>query len=197
MERKISTKAGRKFGTRQIAIIGMLSSISIFLGLTGLGFIPLPMVKATILHVPVIIGAIIEGPIVGAMIGLIFGLFSMYQAVVTPTPTSFLFLNPLVAVLPRVLIGIVTFYVYKAIPMKKENIKIGFAAAIGSLINTFGVLTMIYVLYATRFAETIGINPTAAGKFIYGLALTNGIPEAFVSVIMTVAIVTAVKKIRR
>ncbi|SHH87898.1 ECF transporter S component [Clostridium grantii] len=197
MQREINVKAGRKLGTRQITVIGMLSAISIFLGLTGLGFIPLPLVKATILHVPVIIGAIIEGPLVGAIIGLIFGMFSMYQAIVTPTPTSFLFLNPLVAVLPRILIGIGSYYVYRLIPTKKESIKIGFAAAIGSLINTFGVLTMIYVLYAARFAKAINIEPSSAGKFIYGLALTNGIPEAIVSVIITVSIVVAVKKVRK
>lgn len=68
-----------KFSVRQIAMIGMLSAISIFLGLTGLGFIPIPPVKATIMHIPVIIGAIVEGPIVGSLVGLVFGLFSMYQ----------------------------------------------------------------------------------------------------------------------
>lgn len=58
-----------KFSVRQIAMIGMLSAISIFLGLTGLGFIPIPPVKATIMHIPVIIGAIVEGPIVGSLVG--------------------------------------------------------------------------------------------------------------------------------
>jgi uncharacterized membrane protein len=197
MQKEISTNTGRRLGTRQITVIGMLSAISIFLGLTGLGFIPLPFVKATILHVPVIIGAIIEGPLVGAIIGLIFGMFSMYQAIVTPTPTSFLFLNPLVAVFPRILIGVGAYYMYRLLPTKRESIKIGVSAAIGSLINTFGVLTMIYLLYAAKFANAINIDPSSAGKFIYGLALTNGIPEAIVSVIITVAIVVAVKKVRK
>ena len=62
--------------TKKLVVIGMLSGISIFLGLTGLGFINIPPVKATIMHIPVIIGAIIEGPIVGGLIGLVFGLFS-------------------------------------------------------------------------------------------------------------------------
>lgn len=80
-----------KFSVRQIAMIGMLSAISIFLGLTGLGFIPIPPVKATIMHIPVIIGAIVEGPIVGSLVGLVFGLFSMYQNFTAPGPTSFIF----------------------------------------------------------------------------------------------------------
>lgn len=61
--------------TRKLVVIGMLSGISIFLGLTGLGFINIPPVKATIMHIPVIIGAIIEGPIVGGLIGLVLDYF--------------------------------------------------------------------------------------------------------------------------
>ena len=51
----------RKFNTRQITVVGVLSAISIVLGALGIGFIPLPMAKATIMHIPVIIGAILEG----------------------------------------------------------------------------------------------------------------------------------------
>lgn len=98
--------------TRKLVVIGMLSGISIFLGLTGLGFINIPPVKATIMHIPVIIGAIIEGPIVGGLIGLVFGLFSMYQAFTAPMPTSFMFWNPIIALVPRILIGVVSYYVY-------------------------------------------------------------------------------------
>ena len=64
------------------------------------------------MHIPVIVGAIVEGPLVGGLIGLIFGLFSMFQAATNPHPVSFVFLNPVVSILPRVLIGVVTYYVY-------------------------------------------------------------------------------------
>src|SRR5690606_29292281 len=78
MERAISRK---KFETRQIAIVGMLSAISIVLGASGVGFIPLPMAKATIMHIPVIIGAILVVPEVGLAEGLIFGVFSNSQTI--------------------------------------------------------------------------------------------------------------------
>jgi uncharacterized membrane protein len=87
-----------KFGTRQITVIGMLSAISIILGSTGFGFIPLPMAKATIMHIPVIIGAIPEGPLVGGAVGFIFGLFSTYQNITNPNILSFAFMNPLVSI---------------------------------------------------------------------------------------------------
>lgn len=90
----------------------MLGGISAILGLTPLGFIPVGPTKATIMHIPVIIGAIVEGPVVGALVGLIFGIFSIISAITSPTPVSFVFYNPLVSVLPRILIGIASYYSY-------------------------------------------------------------------------------------
>lgn len=197
MEGKLQNSSKQRFGTKQITTIGMLSGISIMLGITGYGFIPLPGVKATILHIPVIIGAILEGPIIGMMIGLIFGIFSVIQAMMMPTPLSFAFMNPLVAVLPRVIIGITSYYAYKFLPIKSQNIKIGIGTAIGSLTNTFGVLTMVYLLYAARFTQTIKIPESTAAKAIYGIAVTNGLPEAAVAIVITIPVIAAVKKIRK
>jgi uncharacterized membrane protein len=185
----------KRLGTRQITIIGMLSAISILLGSTGFGFVPLPMAKATIMQIPVIIGAILEGPIVGICVGLIFGLFSIFQNITNPNVLSFAFLNPLVSVLPRMLIGIVAYYTYKMPFIKNQLVKIGFSAVLGSLTNTFGVLTMIYFIYAAQYAAAKGIAIDTAAKVIYGIALTNGVPEAIIAVIVTIPAVTAVKKV--
>lgn len=193
-----SLSTGRKIGTRQLTTIGMLSAISIVLGATGYGFIPTPLAKATILHIPVIIGAILEGPVVGAMIGLIFGVFSLIQNYVAPTSALFFaFQNPLVSVLPRVLIGITSYYTYKYMLGRNQAIKVGAGTVIGTLTNTFGVLTMINLIYAAHAATILKATPATITKVIYGLALTNGIPEVIVAVIITVPVVLAVKKIRR
>jgi uncharacterized membrane protein len=194
MERGLRSTS--KFSTRQLAVIGMLSSISIILGVTGLGFIPIPPVKATIMHVPVIIGAILEGPVVGAMVGLIFGIFSIIQAITTPTPVSFVFINPLVSVVPRVLIGITSYYVYKAVKSKSKPLGIALGAAIGTLTNTIGVLGMIYILYLGPYAKVLNLSLSAAKKGILAVAITNGIPETIVSVAIIVSVVTAVNKIK-
>jgi uncharacterized membrane protein len=79
------------FTARKIVITGVLGAISAVLGLTPLGFIPVGVTRATIMHIPVIIGAITEGPTVGGLVGLIFGLFSIFQAIANPTPVSFVF----------------------------------------------------------------------------------------------------------
>lgn len=182
--------------TRQIAVIGMLSSISVVLGLTGYGFIPLPIAKATIMHIPVIIGAILEGPMVGAMVGLIFGLFSIFQNISTPSLLSFAFINPLVSVLPRILIAFTSYYCYRLTAEKSKALGIGIGAAVGSLTNTFGVLGMIYLLYAAQYAEAKGIAVNTAAKVIFGIALTNGLPEAVIAVIITVPVAMAIMKRR-
>lgn len=199
MNNYVSTvSAGRRLGTRQLTTIGMLSAISIVLGATGYGFIPLPMAKATILHIPVIIGAILEGPIVGAMIGLIFGVFSLIQNYVAPSSAFFFaFQNPLVSVLPRVLIGIIAYYTYKYMFGKNEAIKIGAATILGTVTNTFGVLTMINILYASHAAKVLKATVATVTKVIYGIALTNGIPEVIVAVVITIPVVMALKKIRK
>ncbi|WP_027623117.1 ECF transporter S component [Clostridium lundense] len=195
MEKKL--KSSPMFNTRQLAVIGMLSGISILLGISGLGFIPIPPVKATIMHIPVIIGAILEGPVVGGMIGLIFGIFSVIQAITNPTPLFFVFVNPIVSVLPRILIGIVSYYFYNMIKTNHNSIKIGIGAFIGSITNTFGVLGLMYLLYVERYAKVFNISVSAAKKGIIAIGLTNGLPEAAISVLITIPVVMAVKKFKK
>jgi uncharacterized membrane protein len=100
---------GKALSVRKIVIAGVLAAIAILLGVTRLGFIPVPTAAgdATIMHVPAIIGGIMEGWLVGGIIGTIFGLFSFLQA------TTPLFKDPLVAILPRIFIGITTYFVYR------------------------------------------------------------------------------------
>lgn len=225
------------------------------LGITPLGFIPIGPTRATIMHIPVIIGSIVEGPIVGALVGLIFGLFSIYQAITAPTPVSFVFLNPLVSVLPRVLIGITSYYTYKALSnlgqkntfrllnviwvaitaylaygiyqnivvftsiwpvlinilllvmvymmiyftarkLKSKALDVIIATVVGTMTNTVGVLTMIYLLFGERFVEAIGQSKEFALKAIVAIGITNGIPESIIAIIIVTSVVVALKKKR-
>lgn len=183
--------------TRELTIVGMLSGITMLLGLTGYGFIPLPLMKATILHVPVIIGALVAGPRVGVMVGFIFGCFSIFQAITTPVVLSFAFLNPLISVVPRVLIGLGTYYVYKVVwkAIHKESFSLAVAGFTGSVINTVGVMGGIYLIYAKDFAELRNIPLDDVVNIIVGVCLFNGIPEAVVSAVITVPVVIVLKKV--
>lgn len=195
----IDVKTNKVFTTRRMAIVGMLGAISMVLGMTPLGFIPIGPVNVTIMHLPVIIGAILEGPVVGAAVGLIFGLFSMIRAIMQPTPISFVFWNPIVSILPRILIGIVAFYSYDIAikTIKNKTIASGLAGALGTLTNTIGVLGTIYLLYGAKFVETLGGDISQVGKFIIGIGMTNGIPEALVAVVVVGAVVKGLRAIKK
>lgn len=136
-------KKTKRFDVKKLTYIGVLGAVSIVLGLTPLGFIPVGPTRATIMHIPVIIGAIMEGPLVGALVGFIFGLFSIFQAVTNPTPVSFVFRNPLIAIIPRVLIGLSSYYSYKFVKgLGDRKVKIGI-----NLIWTGIIVYLIYGIY--------------------------------------------------
>ena len=170
--------------TRKIVVTGVLGAIAIILGLTRIGFIPwFSGASLTIMHVPVIIGAVLEGPIVGVTIGLIFGIFSMIQAAVAPNgPTDVWFTNPLLSVMPRLFIGPLAWVVWNALKRWPAAGLIG-AGIAGSLTNTILVLGMIGVL---------GFLPWAT---LPTIALANGIPEAAASALITLLVVAAWQRI--
>jgi uncharacterized membrane protein len=171
--------------TRKVVIAGVLGAISALLGWTRLGFIPwFSGASLTIMHVPVIIGAVLEGPWVGTAIGLIFGGFSMLQAAIAPTgPTDVWFTNPLLAVLPRLFIGPVAWLVWRA--MERWPVPgLVLAGIAGSLTNTVLVLGMI------------GILGHVPWPVIPGIALANGVPEAVASALITLAVVAAWRRIQ-
>ena len=70
---------------RQLTVAGFLSAITIFLGLTGYGFIPLVIMNATILHIPTIIGSLTAGRKVGMIVGFMFGIFSFIRSLQAPS----------------------------------------------------------------------------------------------------------------
>ncbi len=171
--------------TRKIVITGILGAISIFLGLTRWGFIPwISGASLTIMHIPVIIGAVLEGPVVGLAIGLIFGLFSLIQAGIAPNgPSDVIFLNPLISVLPRLFIGPVAWLVWGALK-RWPVVGLVTAGVAGSLTNTILVLGMI------------GIFGLAPWALIGTTAVANGLPEAVLSGILVLAVVAAWRQIR-
>ena len=188
------TSVNKRLNVRKMTVIGVLSAISIMMSmLPFIGYIPIGPIKATIMHIPVIIGAIIEGPVVGATIGLIFGLTSLWNAITQQVILSQLFLNPLVSVLPRILIGIIAYYVYQGVyKLTKKVYASGFVAGlIGSLVNTVGVLGMIYVLYAEKYLILIEQQGASAGNLLLGVAFTSGVPEALVAALIVSAVSVA------
>ena len=175
--------------TRRITTIALLGAISAVLGLTPLGFLQVGIISVTFMHIPVIIAAILEGPIAGGIVGLIFGISSIISNM--PKVTGPIFLNPMVSVVPRVLIGIISAYVYKW----TKNTAI--TAAAGTATNTIGVLSAIYFMAAQQFANIKGVTPDVVGKILLGTAATNGIAEIVVAIILVPAIIKGVNMMKK
>ncbi len=189
----------KQMSTRKLVLASVMVAITIILTYTPLGLLPIPPINPTILHIPTIIIAILEGPIMGLIVGLGFGLTTLFKAFTMPTmPLDPLFMNPLISVLPRVLIGVGAYYVYALMKNLLRGLKAGetiavvAGAIVGSFINTIGVLGMIYFLYADVIVEKFD---SSAQKFVIYVATTSGVGEAVVAAIATVAVVLALKKV--
>lgn len=177
-------------GTKGLALAGMLGALSIVLSMTPIGFIPLPTgISATTMHIPTIMAAILGGPITGTLVGLIFGVSSFLRA------NNPFFANPIIAILPRLLIGLVSYYAYAGIRIVlvekfKMNKKKGKSAAIlgasvlGTATNTIGVLSLVYAF---------GYLPLSV---VLTVAATNGIAEMIASGAIVLAVLKSLEKSR-
>jgi uncharacterized membrane protein len=153
---------------RQIVIAGILGGIAIFLGYTRLGFIPVPNLagSATIMHVPAILGGALEGPVVGTIVGGIFGIFSFIQAEVP------FFRDPLVSILPRLFIGVLAWAVFVGLRNRSVDLAAAAAGVLGSLANTVGVLGMAVLLGYLPLAAVVPIVPQAIAEAILAAVVT-------------------------
>lgn len=159
--------------TRRIATIGLLGAIAIVLGATQLGFIPIPNMtgRATIMHVPVILAAILEGPVAGALTGLIFGVYSFL------TPSGAIPPDPIVRILPRVLIGITSWYAYRLF-WKKPLVGAAMAGIVGTLTNTIGFVGLAILMGYIPLAATVAILPAAIAELILATVIVCAVARA-------------------
>lgn len=186
--------------TKDITLLAIMTSIIIIMfAIPGIGFIPVGPINATIVHIPVIILAIVRGPKMGAILGFIFGIASILNSLLRPTPASFIFINPIVAVLPRILIGYGAGIVANILKKKNTKYKLEFVipSIVGSLINTIGVLGLIYILYGQRYLEATGKIGSSVISVIAYIALTNGVAEMIVSTLISVPVASALVKLEK
>lgn len=210
MEREQEVKMNKSLkDVKTLVVLGVMLAFTIILDFTPLGAIPLfGVINATINHLPTVVTGIILGPIAGAIIGAAFGIVSMFHAITRPnTILAPLFMNPLVSVLPRIFIGVMSYYGYVLFKkINKESKKVNVISiftggVIGSLTNTILVLTMLYIVYKDKIEEMISTVPKMAGTsvkaFVIGIGTTQGIGESIVIGILTVPIVIAWQKTKK
>ncbi|MGL4607299.1 MAG: ECF transporter S component [Eubacteriaceae bacterium] len=194
----------KKNKTKDLVNVSLFVAIIILMAVTPfLGYIPLGFTRATIIHVPVIIGSVVLGPKYGGFLGFVFGLTSLVMNTVNPTLTSFVFTpfyslgtysgnfwSLVICFLPRILVGVVPYYLYQWMKKIKNNDSLALAVAGigGSLTNTLLVMNFIYLFFGSDYAQAKEVSSSALYGVILGIIGVNGIPEALVASILTVAI---------
>lgn len=180
-----------RFTARQIAVAGLLGALTVVLGLAPVGgFIPVPTpaASATTMHIPTILAGILEGPIVGALVGFIFGLFSFYRGFSQANPVAkMLFTDPLIAFVPRILIGVVAYYAYTLVVGESSRKATAGVFGLTAAYTTYSSLSHARNLYtkAQAAGSPAGFLATTFGPlaaypvFCYGAALIVGGSAAY------------------
>ena len=206
---KLNMKRKASASVLSMVQLALFSAIILAMAFTpGLGYIPLGVTRATIIHLPVIIGAILLGPKKGAFLGGVFGLTSLINNTINPTITSFTF-SPfysggnlwslVICFIPRILIGVVSYYVYKGLcrlwkmaGKEKNNFfdafSLGAAGLLGSMTNTVLVMSLIYVCFGKSYAAAKGIGFETLYSVILGVVAINGVLEALVAAAITAVV---------
>ena len=193
----------RKHDTRWLVSVALMAAIIIVLANTPLGMIQLPIIKATTVHIPVIIAAILLGPSAGAMLGAVFGVCSLISNTMAPTLLSFAF-SPFmsttgipgalkaiwISVGCRVLIGVVAGWLWNFLQKMHVNnwIALPVVGFVGSMVNTISVMGSIYLLFAQQYAEAKEVGITAVWGLIMGTVTASGIPEAVAAAVLVTAL---------
>lgn len=191
---------------KDFTLTAMFLAIMIILTVTPLGFIPIGPINATTMHIPVIIASIVLGPRIGAGLGAIFGVISLARATVVITPMSFVFspfiANPLtnhgdwraviVAIVPRILIGVVPYFVYKGLHrLLKEKVRpvsLFIAGLGGSMTNTILVMNLIFFFFKDSYADVLQVTANAVYGVILVIIFGSGLVEAIVAGVATMGV---------
>ena len=193
----------KKMDTRYMATLAMFCGILLVMGATGIGFIPLPVIKATTMHIPVILGAVLLGPAAGAVLGGVFGLCSIWANTTSPGLLAFAF-SPFMTTegLPgvlkslwiafgcRILLGVIAGWLWKGMKrvLKQDYLALPVTAAFATICHTILVMGSIYLLLAQQYAQAKNVAITAVFGLVMGTVTASGIPEAIIAAVLVTVI---------
>ena len=191
----------KKMDTRYMATLAMFCGILLVMGATGIGFIPLPVIKATTMHIPVILGAILLGPAAGAVLGGVFGLCSIWANTTSPGLLAFAF-SPFMTTegLPgvlkslwialgcRILLGVIAGWLWKGLKRVLKQDYLALPSAIATICHTILVMGSIYLLLAQQYAQAKNVAITAVFGLVMGTVTASGIPEAIIAAVLVTVI---------
>ncbi len=191
----------RNTKTSKLTFLGVMLALTIvFVAMTAIPTTSASM--ALLIFLPTIITSIIHGPKSGALMGFLAGSATLVRALVAPaSPLDYLFLNPLVAILPRIFIGVVPYYVFKLFIklIKSKSVSLLIAGVSGALTNTALVILMLYVVYneeIVKMSTEFGIGTTFSAFAIFIIS-TSALIESSAAGIGTAAVVNVYDRINR
>ena len=183
--------------------LAMMAAIVVVLANTPLGLIQLPIIKATTVHIPVILGAILLGPLAGGILGGVFGMCSLISNTFAPTLLSFAFspfmsTTGLIGALKalwislgcRVLMGVFSGVLWVALKKLRVNdvVALAITGFLGSMANTVLVMGSIYFLLAQQYAQAKEVAITAVYGLVMGTVTGAGVMEAIAALIIVTAL---------
>lgn len=204
----------KKREIQAMVLTALFSAIIIIMAFTPLGYIPLGVINATIIQIPVVIGSLFCGPKQGAFLGFLFGFTSFLKNTIMPATLSAFVFSPVLAAgmfgakgvlystficfVPRVLVGVLPYYLYKGMKQwsKWKTVNFAVAGVIGAFTNTFLVMGSIYLLYKDAYAAAQEIDPAMVLGVIGGIIGFNGVIEAVLSGVIVSAIGIVLIKIK-
>ena len=151
----------KHFSTIRMTQLALLIAIELIMAVTPLGYIMIPPISATLMHIPVIVGALVMGPKAGAALGTVFGLTSLWKASTQATSPVDLAFSPFVSgkpiqslimcMGPRILLGVIAALLFKAFIKTfhgKERISIGLSAVLATICHTVMVLGLLAIFFS-------------------------------------------------
>ena len=154
------------------------------------GYIAYGGLSITTLHVIVILGAVILGPVRGTILGLVWGITCLIFAAMNGTADAAIFLDPRISVVPRIFVGLLSAWYFIGIKaligkfiQNRKTVEVISATATGIL----GTIT-ITVLVLTAINLFGGSGVLKLGMVLSTIIQTaiaiNGIVELVLSAIL-------------
>lgn len=171
-------------GTRRLTQLALLAALLLVMNFTPLGYLQVGPLSMSLMSIPVAIGAMLMGPVDGAILGGVFGATSFLQAVQgTSAMGAALFAySPVgsfvVCFVARVLVGLCCGLVYqgmrKILPGKEKVCAAvgGFSAAFLNTVFFMGFLVLLFYgsPYVQGLVEALGVsNPLAFVAAVVGV----------------------------
>ncbi|QBK25066.1 ECF transporter S component [Ureibacillus thermophilus] len=199
---------------REFTLTTVFLAIILLFALTPIGFIHLGVIKATIIHVPIIIASILLGPKIGAFLGLAFGISSVVTNTMAPTLLSFAFSPAIpvlgtshgsmwalfVAIVPRVMVGVLPHYLYQWLQkvLRKEKMSLFLTGLFTTVFHTFFVMGSIALIFYDAYSKAVGAdNMSGVILAILAVFFSNGIAEAILAAFAASLVVPPLWKVAK